>query len=185
MAYFWGPASSLIYTHAKTLPVLSKQAPRVLATLNRHYFFSYSQTLVEPSLLQETNVLFKGFRSKWVIWSVCPTKEHKILLSWRDQYMMRTRFLVSSIILMEKLVLTVVVSFASTKDRLVVMCEPNQINTIALRIVSVDFPTKKLKAWWCLLSPLQVVKSDTIIFASSDKVLSIVRNIDWVHLFLL
>jgi len=122
--------------HASTLPVLSKQDARDLLMRIKHYFFSYSHTLVVLSLAQETNVELQGFKSMCVIESVCPMNEHSILLSCSDQYIIRSK---SEFYKRYLKILTVIVSLTGGQNALIMVGKLDQVDAIALAIVSVNF----------------------------------------------
>ena len=95
-----------------------------------------------------------------------------MLLSWSDQYMIRTKRV------SDKDIGTIVVTLGGTEDGLVVMRETNKVDSIALRVVGVYFSIKRLRVKGKILSSFEVVECYTIVLTASYQVLAIVRDVD-------
>ena len=102
--------------------------------------------------------------------SECPMKEHRIVLSCKDQYMMRSA---KDLMLDRSDLLTVIVSFASCQNALVMVSEFDKINTIPFAVVSVDS-----------LASFKVVETHRKVFAAGHEVLSVVTYVHRIDLLL-
>ena len=70
--------------------------------------------------------------------------------------------------------LTMIVTLGRCQDALVMMSELDEVDSVPLAVVSVDF-----------LAALQVVQADREVFAACDEILSAVAHVNRVDLLLL